>query len=82
MAKTKGAAPAAEPEAPQGPKEFPKTLHGVSKGEAVSKIVNDAEEEAAARKKGWGDVPKQDHGPTLDEQTALDVDPVLDKKKK
>jgi hypothetical protein len=57
-------------------KEYPKTLHGTSKGEPLTKIVNDEAEEKAARAKGWGDTPKQDHGPT---EPDLDADPVLDK---
>lgn len=56
--------------------EFPKTLHGTVKGEPVTKIVADGAEEAAARKQGWGDTPKQDHGPS---GADLDVpEPVLD----
>ena len=46
-------------------KEFPKMLHGVDReGKPMTKVVANAAEEKAAKAKGWGDDPTQDHGPT------------------
>ena len=46
-------------------KEFPKMLHGVDRsGKPMTKVVADVTAEKAAKAKGWGDEPKQDHGPT------------------